>query len=119
LAIPAEQTERIIPAARIQTVLYETEGQEAFISLPLLLQSKDSAPHGVVLKTAAIQPPEGILRTILLTPKIDIDLEIPEEKIHQLPQTFLGLYRFFRGAYFDDQNVILILNTEKLAEVMR
>jgi chemotaxis signal transduction protein len=112
LAVPAEKTERIIPVTRVQTELYETENQEAFISLPALFKLKDAAPHGLVLKT------KNANRTVLLTPKIDIDLEIPEEEVRQLPQAFSGLYQYFTGAYFYDQDVVLILNVEKLTEGM-
>ena len=109
LGIPAERTERIIPVARVQTAVHETENQELFISLPALLRQKDAAaPHGVVLK-----PADGPVKTVLLTPKIDIDMEIPEESIHQLPQALSGL-SCFRGAYFNNQGLYLILDPEKL-----
>ena len=114
LAIPAEHTERIIPVTRTQNAEYETENKEVFVSLPALLKQKNiSAPHGIVIKAAHIS------KTILLTPKIDIDLEIPEENIRQLPNTFIGLSQYFRGACFDKENLILILNTEKIMEGIR
>jgi chemotaxis signal transduction protein len=91
-------------------VVCEKENQEVFISLPALLRQKDCpAPHGIVLKSAAT-------KTTLLTPRIDAELEIPEEKIHSLPKAMHGAYRFFRGAYCMDRNVILILAPEKLLE---
>ena len=115
LGIPAEQTERIIPVTRVQNAVHESENQEAFISLPVLFQQKDTAaPHGVVLKPSFL--PAGTGKTVLLTPRIDIDLEIPEENIHRLPEAFAGQFRYFRGACFNSQNLILILNPEKLAE---
>ncbi|MCL2381985.1 MAG: hypothetical protein FWC64_10445 [Treponema sp.] len=111
LGIPAEHTQRIIPSARIQTAGYETGDGEFFISLPVLLGQKDpSAPHGLVLKT------DRPSKTVLLTPRIDIDLEIPEDRIHRLPDVFAGAFRYFRGAFFNGHNVILIVNTEKLME---
>jgi len=121
VGIPAEQTERIIQVTRAQTAVYETENRQTFISLPALLRLNDTfdphgadlhgvAPHGVVLKTRTSGDPE----TVLLTPKVDIDLEIPEESIHRLPESFSGLFRYFRGACFNGQNMILILNPEKL-----
>ena len=134
LGIPAERTERIIPVTRIQTVILETENQNqmAFISLPVLfrqndpgngavtsglksnsLRSQPEGMHGVVLKTNC-----GIetFKTVLLTPRIDVDLEIPEENIHCLPEALTGLFKCFKGAYFTGESVILILNTEKLME---
>ena len=120
LGIPAEQTERIIPVSRIQTSVYATAAQSdvegACISLPALLRQKDmTAPHGLVLKS--VQPLTGG-KTILLMPKIDRDIEIPEDAIHRLPETFAGVFSFFIGAYFEsDQNLILIVDPRKLTEV--
>jgi chemotaxis signal transduction protein len=110
LGIPAEHTEKIISIERAQTAVFETENGEVFISLPALFQLKESAPNGIILKA-----PEP--KTILLTPKIDIDLEIPEENIRGLPESFSGWARYFRGACFNDQNVILILDPGKIKEI--
>ena len=120
IGIPTECTERLIQAARIQTSVYETENQEAFISLPALLRQKDAAaPHGLVLKTGIKSPAENPqVKTILLTPSIDIELEIPEANIHRLPEAFVGLFSCFSGICFIDssQNPILMLNPKKLVE---
>jgi len=113
LGICTEKIERIIPASRVQTAIYETENQDVFISLPLLFQLKDtSAPHGLVLKPRqpALQP----VKTILLTPKINTEMEIPEKDILPLPDTLAGMLGFFRGVYFAGQKMILILDPEKL-----
>ena len=110
LGIPSGQTERIIQVERHQTALCEIADHQKFISLPVLFQLRDKAtPNGIVLKAGAV----------LLTPKIDIELEIPEEDIQKLPETFTGWYLYFRGAYFNDQKLILILDPEKLAENIR
>jgi hypothetical protein len=114
VGIPAEQTERIIQVTRKQDAIRETENQEVFISLPALFQQKDSGvPHGVVLKS------NSAVKTVLLAPRIDVELEIPEEGIHSLPKALTGAFRNFRGAYCTDQNVILILDIEKIMEVCR
>jgi chemotaxis signal transduction protein len=68
-----------------------------------------------VLKSAASQEATAP-KTILLTPKVDIDLEIPEENIRGLPASFSGWSKYFRGACFNDQGVILILDPQKLKE---
>ena len=120
LGIPAEQTERIVSVTRIQDAVCETENQEVFISLPALLKQKDTAaPHGIVLKppVPGSQSVVTSTKTILLTPKIDSELEIPEEDIHSLPRAMDGgAYRHFRGAYCTDTSIILILNPEKFRE---
>ena len=109
LGIPAERTERIIPVSRRQTAVYETENDEVYISLPALFGLKDTAaPHGLVLKQAG----EAEKKTVLLAPKVDIDLEIPEESIHRLPDALAGVFRYFRGAFFSGDSVIYILDTE-------
>ena len=95
LGFPSEQTERIISIDRMQTNVYETGENGAFISIPALLRQKDTASrHGLVLKS---------LNSItLLTPKIDVELDIPREKISKLPEVFTGVFSFFSGACFLD-----------------
>jgi len=116
IGIPAQQTERIISVTRIQGAARETENNEVFISLTVLLGQKETAaPHGIVLKHLASQPPDAP-KTTLLTPKIDAELEIPEEEIRSLPEVLGGSYKKFRGAYCADKKIILILNPEKLLE---
>jgi chemotaxis signal transduction protein len=95
--------------------VHETENGEVFISLPSLLNIDVPAPHGVVLKKTSADA----VQTTLLAPRIDIDLEIPEEEISQLPKAISGSFRFIRGVYFDDNNAILILKLDKLIEGMK
>ena len=110
LGIPAERTERIIPA--------DEAGDS--ISLSALLRLKDqAAPHGLVLKGAQGSPsapdaPDA--QAVLLTPRIEDELEIPDEDIHRLPETLAEMLPCFRGAHFTDRSVILILDPEKLLE---
>ena len=119
LGVPAEQIRRIIPVTRFQTNVLETENEEAFISVPALFHPKaectqDNAVHGLILKNG-LTACDFSGKTILLAPKIDIDMEIPEEKIFRLPEAFTGVFSFLRGAHFtDDYKMILILDTEKL-----
>jgi len=111
LGIPAEQTERIVSVTRIQNAVCETENQEIFISMSALFRQKD-APHGIVLKTTA----ERTVKTTLLTPKINTELEIQEKDIQGLPRAMGGVYRHFKGAYCTGKNVILILDPKKITE---
>ena len=109
LGIPAEQTERIISVNHMQTTTHETENQETFISLPALFRLKDiNAPHGLVLKS------DSPVKKVLLTPRIENELEIPEDMIHPLPESLAEMLRYFSGAYVTDHNVILILNPDIL-----
>jgi hypothetical protein len=119
IGIPAEMTERIISVTRIQSAVCETENQEVFISLPALLRQKETAaPHGIVLKPLVLESQSVVTtaKTTLLTPRIDAELEIPEENIRSLPRAMGGVYRYFGGAYCADKNVILIFNPKKLLE---
>jgi hypothetical protein len=105
LGIPADRVERIIQVGQ------KAENEQAYVSLPALFREKDAdASHGIVIKTT------GAIKTVLLAPKIDIDLEIPDEAIHALPKAFSGFYRHFSGLCFDRQNLILILEPDKLTE---
>ena len=115
LGLPSEQTERIISIDRIQTNVYETGENETFISIPALLRQKDTAsPHGLVLKS--------LNSIILLTPKIDVELDIPQEKITKLPEVFTGVFSFFSGACFLDGDsercdLLLLLDPKKITEL--
>ena len=105
MGIPAEHTERLVSAPQ------SPADTEVFITLPTVFCLKNTdAPHGIVLKS------DGPVTTVLLTPKIDIELDIPDEKIHALPQALTGQLQYFSGASFFDNTMILILNTEKLME---
>ena len=141
MGIPSEQIQRIIPVTRAQTKVFETENEDAFISIPALFHKKGAAtvrpfgpfadrmdsmganapgvvhaaPHALVLKSKSAAF-NWTGSTMLLSPKIDVELEIPEEKIRALPKAFAGLFSFFRGACFADgsYNMIFILDLEKL-----
>ena len=119
LGIPAEHTERIIPVNRMQTAIFETDNDEAFLSVPVLLKLKDrSTPHGLVLKTRLDSKKSKIIKTVLLLPRVEVEMEIPEEQICQLPEVFNEMFKYFRGIYFSS-NMILILDPEKLMESVK
>ena len=110
LAIPMRHTERIITVEKTRPVKSGNgEKAEVFVSLLALLEPESAdATHGIILRS------ERAPKIVLLAPQIDRDLEIPEESIHQLPNAFLKLSDYFRGAFFDEQTLILLLNTEKI-----
>ena len=101
LGFPAEQTEQIVPAER---ALALADSASKLISIPALLKLKDTtAPHGIILKT----------KTVLLTPRINTELEIPQENIYPLPKSFAG-FGFFIGVYFTENNIIYIVDSENV-----
>jgi len=109
LAIPTSHTERIISVTKIQTAEHETGDDGVSVSLPVLFQQKSApTPHGVILRS------DHALKTILLTPGINRDLEIPEESIHRLPGVLDSLSRYFAGVYFDNKDLIFILDADKM-----
>ena len=112
IAIPGECTERVISVSRIQSSVCERDEQNIFISLSLLFKKENlSTPHGILLKSKN----EGE-KVILLTPPIDIDLEIFEKDIYTVPMALTEKLRYFSGACFIEGRLVLILNTEKLLE---
>ena len=117
LGIPAQLTERIIPVKGKQIAIHETGEQEIFISLPRLLKQEDpdhteAKFHGIVLKNMDV-------KTVLLVPQIDMDMEIPEESIHPLPELLSASLRYFAGAFFSGKNMVLILDPKKLLEYIQ
>ena len=125
IGIMAQKTERIIQSDRTLSSVFETQTNtdeeiEAFISLPALLMQKNTdTPHTLVLKSSVIPSSQLKAKLFLLTPKIDNELDIPEEHIHQLPLALNDLRGYIKGIYFSGQTVqtmVLILNIDTLLE---
>ncbi|MCL2833590.1 MAG: hypothetical protein FWD78_10510 [Treponema sp.] len=112
LGIPAEKIGRISDADLTQKKIIETINEETVILIPALFgQAETAAPHALHLKN-------NLSGTILLTPKIDIDLEIPDSEIKRLPAAFAGVYTYISGVCFESSGgMVLILNPDKLAEM--
>ena len=115
LGIPADSTERIIPADALPSALTEIINRETYISLTALFKKYEiKSPHGIIIKDTEIDIP----RTILLTPKIEFEIEIDEKEIKPLPEALAGIYLFFRGICFLGEKLILILEPVKLAGLL-
>ena len=108
--IPAECTEKIIQLSRTQNSLHETIDNDVLVSLPSLFRQDFTTLHGLVLKLSIL---EG-KKIILLTPKIEKEIEIPEGSIYGLPDIFSGPFIFFRGVFFSNENPVFIINPEKI-----
>lgn len=111
LGIPAEEIERLIPSRLIPPIEANSTIEPASycISLPELIKLKDkTTPHGLVLKT------QGLQKTVLLTPKIEYEQEILEENVQVLPKVFAGGVQYFRGVFFSNEKMIIILDPKKL-----
>ncbi|MDR2314072.1 MAG: hypothetical protein LBE02_06015 [Spirochaetaceae bacterium] len=110
LGIPSEPIAQIISAPRIQNSPFASENGQEYISLPALFQKESvPAPHGIRLKDRIGRKP-----LILLVPRIDTDLEIPEEKIHPLPGLIEKKLPCFSGIFFTEKDPVLVVDTEKL-----
>lgn len=122
LGVPADKTERIIAAPQTLETVYEEKDGDVFISLPAFLGKKgkkeeENLDHGIVFKEKA-----GTGQWVLLLPRIDRDLEIPQEQIRSLPNLLRSRLSCFSGAYFTEssaQGLILLLDTEQVASHVR
>jgi len=120
IGIPARLAERIVSVMRVQSVVCETEDGQAFVSLPVLLKLKDCAVHhGLILKSGVSSPhsqTSALMKTLLLTARIGIELDIPEENIYPLTSALEGMNRYFSGVCFVSGEMILILDPQKLTD---
>ena len=121
--IMAQETEKIIQSTRTLNAVFETQTNETghmevFISLPALFMMQNTiTPHTLVLKTRLLASKD--IKIFLLTPRIENELEIPEEHIHQLPKALSDLHGYSKGVFFNNQtiqNMGLILNIDKIVE---
>jgi chemotaxis signal transduction protein len=72
-------------------------------------------PHGIVLKDCP-------RKTVLLVPRIDTDVDIPEDGIHPLPELIGALMPYMDGAYFSGnprRTMILLFNPDSLLEKIK
>ena len=116
LGIPSALTERVVSAARTASAVFESDGSDVYISLPVLFGRADiPSPHGLVLKSSVNDK-----KVTLLAPSLDIDLEIPDEEIFSVPKVLSGVMRYCKGTGFVKRNsqtrFVLILDSEKLTE---
>jgi hypothetical protein len=133
LGFPADKTERIITASQARNSPSEAEKPETedfFIALPALFRRSGGAGakaadergevfHGIVLKDSARAESRlgdgRFRRYVFLTPKIDIDLDIPEADIHPLPNLLGDVLPWFSGVSFSNGRMLLLLDPEKIA----
>ena len=122
IGILGKKTERIIQSTRTSNTEFDEQTMkndevEVFVSLPELFMIGDAAtPHTIVLKSSLV-PSKGIkVKVFLLTPRIENELEIPEESIQQLPKALADLHGYSNGIYFNNQTMTFILNIEKVLE---
>ena len=108
--IPADAAKQIIQFSRVQNSMIEKENNEVFISIPALFKQYSEEYHGLILKMDVSE----VKKIILLTPKIEMEIEIPDNSIHSLPKLFSGPFIYFNGVFFNDNNPVFIINTEKL-----
>jgi chemotaxis signal transduction protein len=79
------------------------------ISLAALCGQKETdAPHGLVLKSGRSPA------VVLLTPKIQTDMELPDAELRAFPRSLAAFLRYFRGAFLDASGMILALDPETI-----
>jgi hypothetical protein len=110
LGFPSVLAAEFIALRRSQSALFERDKSECFFSMPVLF-GKPAVPtvHGIVLKGCRE-------RTIALAPRIDTDMDIPEEAVHPLPALIGDTLPFVRGVAFIGDALILLVNPDTLLE---
>jgi len=118
IGIPSSCVAEIILEKRSPAMPVETESSGVYISLPVLFGRPTLAVfHGMILKGR-------LPRTVLLVPPIDTDEEIPDGRIHPLPELLRGMLPAVGGACFagdlrgDHGRLILPLNPGLLFETI-
>ena len=109
LGISAEQTEQIIQLNDVQNIDQKAGAILSCISPAELFKLNDiNNLHGLILKSCSQE------KTIIAVPKIETDLDIPDEKIQKLPQILCTLLWFIKGCYFNESKLILIINEKDI-----
>ncbi|MCL2599799.1 MAG: hypothetical protein FWD88_01260 [Treponema sp.] len=105
-------------------VAHDPENRGTYVSLPLLFGlPPENIKHGIVLKNP--DSGDGENRTILFSPEIVREIEIPDDEIYPMPKVLDGT-RFsmlFAGIRLSDvpvlRNPVLLLDPERLALFVR
>ena|GEM_PF-3210983 len=117
IAIPSEKIEKIYSTEILPEKLINKHEGEIHISIPLLLDLKNKIPsHALKIKTIKIEEKYIAEKAVLLCPKVDIEIDIPDENIQPLPIALKKLFSFFSGAFFEENKLYLILEPEKIME---
>ncbi|MCL2264769.1 MAG: hypothetical protein FWC22_01895 [Treponema sp.] len=76
--------------------------------------AENASCHGIILKQETDAMCGGNKTLVIVTPPVERDFYIEEKEIQSFPGTFSGVYYLFSGLYFNEQNIILFLDVEKL-----
>ncbi|MDR2952997.1 MAG: hypothetical protein LBU82_07120 [Treponema sp.] len=114
LGLRADRVERVFSLSAARQLESGAGEEGACISLPALFgRAGFASPHGIVLK-----PFDNEKKITLLSPPLDIDVDIPEESVYSLPRALQGGLRFASGACFlakEKERLVLILDLEKIS----
>jgi hypothetical protein len=108
VAIPMDSVSSLMLYAEeaAQMVEYNEQNRNTYISLPLLLDiPPEHIQHGIVLKNPDSEDDDSSIienRTILLTTRIDCEIDISEGEIYPIPKVFnrMRLSMLFSGILF-------------------
>ena len=132
LAIPTDIVLSVTLHSRVtgNTVEYNQENQNTYISLPLLFNCAGrEVMHGIILKDGNDELPEN--KFVLLTYKIENETELDANKIYPLPKSFsfMKFSHFFEGIAFSKprqhektpgdiqaQDLVLLLNPPRIVQ---
>jgi len=123
-AIPTESVSSLMLYTRrvSHTVEYHPKNGNAYVSLPRLFKCPTAeVSHGITLKNNNNNDETMENKIILLTTKVEKEMEIKNELVYPLPKIFT-LFRistFFNGILFNSNNneepPLLFINTGQLA----
>jgi len=89
-----------------------TEAEQTVIPLYILFtrhqKNENVSFHGIVLKQEICDNK----KIVIMTPPIEEDINVSQEEIQSLPDSFSGVYSSFNGIYFYRQKLIFFLDIE-------
>jgi hypothetical protein len=111
VAIPTDSVSSLMLYAEeaAQMVKYNEQNRNTYISLPLLLKiPPEQIQHGIVLKKPDSGDDDTTImedRTILLTTRIDCEIDISEGEIYPIPKAFsrMRFSMLFSGILFSSR----------------
>ena len=102
-----------IPSAKIEKILsFESSSEiKKQVSIPALFKLNDSKiVHALILKEKD---------ALVLCPKIEVEIDVQEDSIKTLPVLLSHRFNCIQGLAFVKDDLVLLLDTDKLLEVVK
>ncbi|MCL2229590.1 MAG: hypothetical protein FWC01_00695 [Treponema sp.] len=111
---PIENIHIAISADKVARFVSHNSEESGDTKIPLCMffsnqkYNENSPSHGIVLK----QETDDNKTTVIITPPVEEDINVAQEEIHSLPESFCGVYSSFNGMFFNKQKIIFFLDVE-------